>query len=683
MDGNDKSRRKYPFNNPNYCFLVALLLVTQPASATLDIMVNPRAGSKGLAEALSKAREARVANRARPQPIRIVLKAGDYVLSEPWTITSADSGTPQAPLLIEPETPGSATLMGGAPLPLTERVANRWFFSPPVPIDQQAEISGGQLFVNGRRTVLAREPDEDSWWFVRASNKDHKQQLPAFPADIARLRGLLGGQEPRAILTLMHSWTSEQHRIVDLLPAGDGATLLPPTRLPTLNQGKSQRWYVENLPGALNKPGEWIAMEGKLAYVPRSEDARQLADKKSATAVWPRLATLLRVQGDNAPDHRVANIAIKGLKFAYSYVPIPDEGWIDRFGDSNTPALIEIENASSLRLTECDIRHAGGYAVWFKGGVVNSEISRCVMDDLGAGGIKVGLEMDEQANALPTAANVIKQNVITRIGQEFPGGIGVFVNNSGRNLVTSNLIAHTSYSGIVVKCCGNPMQRLPGAGSEVKNNVLIDIGQGKLSDLAGIYTYGRVSGTAISGNFIRQVRSYPYGPGSWGIYNDEGSANVTVDGNVVIGTTSGGYILHWGQDNVVRNNLFADSGEAAVRWGNPNLSGNWLFQGNAISIKPGIPDLMLRIGDPKQMQLRMGLKNPEADINHVSVKTGAEVADVTVSGGVGRQQAIWSSVIKNTREVLNAAEALPGVSPELLSLPALAIPQAGPKNTGH
>jgi hypothetical protein len=113
--------------------------------------------------------------------------------------------------------------------------------------------------------------------------------------------------------------------------------------------------------------------------------------------------------------------------------------------------------------------------------------------------------------------------------------------------------------------------------------------------MGGIYTLGTLTGTVISGNVIREVRAYPgYGPGpglgAWGLYNDEGSAGIDVLDNVVVGTDSGGYHLHYGRDLQVRQNVLADGLQGEVRVTRSTGKGvQATLQGNLILSKAAQP----------------------------------------------------------------------------------------------
>jgi hypothetical protein len=97
----------------------------------------------------------------------------------------------------------------------------------------------------------------------------------------------------------------------------------------------------------------------------------------------------------------------------------------------------------------------------------------------------------------------------------------------------------------------------------IEANDIHDIGQGVISDLGGIYTLGPQPGTVIRRNRIRDVTAR--GSRGWGIYLDEGSSWIVVEGNLVSRTLSGGFHQHFGTGNVVRDNVFAFGRDAQLK----------------------------------------------------------------------------------------------------------------------
>jgi parallel beta-helix repeat protein len=65
-------------------------------------------------------------------------------------------------------------------------------------------------------------------------------------------------------------------------------------------------------------------------------------------------------------------------------------------------------------------------------------------------------------------------------------------------------------------------------------------------------------GTKIRFNLINPIHDiYARNFGGWGIYLDQESAQIMVENNLVYRTRTGGFHLHMGKNNVVRNNIFA------------------------------------------------------------------------------------------------------------------------------
>ncbi len=96
----------------------------------------------------------------------------------------------------------------------------------------------------------------------------------------------------------------------------------------------------------------------------------------------------------------------------------------------------------------------------------------------------------------------------------------------------------------------------------IERNDIHDIGQEVLSDMGGIYTLGIQPGSVVRGNLVRRVRAAGYG--GWAIYPDEGSSHVVIEDNVAFDTTSHVFHQHYGNENIVRNNVFAFGGEGVA-----------------------------------------------------------------------------------------------------------------------
>jgi parallel beta-helix repeat protein len=96
----------------------------------------------------------------------------------------------------------------------------------------------------------------------------------------------------------------------------------------------------------------------------------------------------------------------------------------------------------------------------------------------------------------------------------------------------------------------------------IEHNHIHDIGRGLLSDMGGIYVLGTQPGTVIAGNLIHNIQALGYG--GWGIYLDQGSAEILVEGNICYRASSHGFSQHAGRNNTIRNNVFAFNGSGQV-----------------------------------------------------------------------------------------------------------------------
>ncbi len=525
------------------------------------------------AQALVRAAKALQSGGQASAPIRVLIKPGTYRLSTPLLFGPADAGTERAPVSYEAITAGTVTLSGG--VALVQRAALREgsaavFDLPPAAADTWR--GGGQLFVNGQRATLARQPKAGQAWFVQRGlplNSEPEAQrgheaFVASPEASSWLARLSAPERARAIVQVMHSWNSSQHRLADAVPTAGAVRIAPRARWAFLSTGPSQRWFVENIPSALTDGGEWVATDAEVRYVPTPAQALRPLE-----AVLPVLERLLVVHGDAAAGQWVEHLSFQGLRFAHTRYLMPAAGFSDPQAAIGVGAAVEIDGARHLVFDQCSFGQTGSYAVWFRQSVTDSRITGSSFDDLGGGGVQVGVARAMPGEPSATARNVIQHNRIGNTGRVFPGAVGIWVGQAYDSVVSNNEIHDTSYTGISV---GWTWGFGPAASGRhtISNNLLVNIGGGRLSDQGGIYTLGTLTGTTISGNVIRNVRAYPgYGPGTsggaWGIYNDEGSSGVLVENNIVVGTDSGGYHLHKGRAIIVRGNLFASGTTAEVR----------------------------------------------------------------------------------------------------------------------
>lgn len=611
-------------------------------NGTVGAPGTPGAPVKSIAEAqaLARGKLAEMAAGKTPRSaVRVLLAPGTYPLAEPLSFTEADSGTPGYPMSYEAQSPGTAVLSGGLALRNSSTGNSKLGFALPsgTTVDWKA---GQQLYVNGRRAVLARQPNEGSYWFVqRRINlpvelpKEQGKSAFATSADASQwLSGLSPEDRARAVLHLYQSWTTGRHRLADSAPAG-AFRIHPAAKWPFLDSGSSQRFYVENVRNALDAPGEWLGEPAGITYLRRADDAAG-----SASAVLPVLERLVVIKGGNSPDRWVQHLELRGLGLEHTRLVTPaGAGLVDVQAAVNVPAALEVDNARNLIISDCRLAHLGGYGIWLRGHVRDTTLSKNQLTDLGAGGIRVGLPSQMASDSSATGGNKVQANSITDTGLLMPGAVGIWVGQSWDNTLSQNLIANTTYTGISVGWTWGYAPATSGRNT-VANNLLYNIGQGSLSDMGGIYTLGMAPGTTITGNLIREVRAYPgYGPGkglgAWGIYLDEGTSEVQVENNVVLGTDSGGFHLHYGRNNALRYNVLANGDSAELRVSRSDPGTRLQVTGNLLMPTSGAPfDAFAAAPDVVYMQNWLaGGGNPKA-AQQDSSKCGA---------GCSRTNAVW------------------------------------------
>ena len=160
--------------------------------------------------------------------------------------------------------------------------------------------------------------------------------------------------------------------------------------------------------------------------------------------------------------------------------------------------------------------------------------------------------------------------------------------NAADCVVTRNEIRDFDYTGVSVGWSwGYGKSR--SWRNEISFNRIHDLGRGRMDDLAGVYTLGLSTGTCVSNNVIYNVSCVNYG--GWGLYNDEGSEGIVMENNYVSDTEDGGYHLHYGRNNMIRNNTFVrNRRDATIRVTSPVRDGvesSLDLVGNTIVATPG------------------------------------------------------------------------------------------------
>jgi len=528
-----------------------------------------RAGAAGKGPVRTLERAAALARLARQQtraPVEIVLASGTYVLSRPFELGAADSGTPEAPVVYRAAEAGKVAFSGGVAIKGWQPAAGgEW--RAPVDLAAFGAKCPSQLFVDGARRERPQWPREGTAETltdkaIRSKTKPYTSQIGVEPLNLPATWRVSRETE----FMMFNAWRASRFFADGYDAATDTLTLRGVLEIRPSRHRSNVPFILDNVAVDRLDRGTWQCDRDRaeIRYAPLDGE-----DLRAVPVVAPRLDRLLVVKGSDGD--RVHDIRFVGIAFEYAGWRLPEKGWFPTQAEYGLTSAIEAQYCASIAFSRIEVRHTGAAAINIGKACTDSEVSDSSFRDLGGGAITVGLDQRRpepdsdwtggQTSPVATSNIRILRNRIDGIGRIQKAGVGIRSAQADHITIAGNDIRDSFYSGISVGWFFHDKPNL-SFDNLVEGNTIADYGQGYLSDMGGIYTLGRQQGTVVRSNHISGGHSRDYG--GIGIYADQGSSGITFADNSVSDTSHASIMTHKvGQLRFVGNRL-SRYGSAAI-----------------------------------------------------------------------------------------------------------------------
>jgi hypothetical protein len=531
-------------------------------------------------------------------PATVFVGDGVYFVEAPVVIAPEDSG------LVLTAYPGATPVLSGGRAITGWReatVEGKKLWAADVPGVREGKWMFRELWVNGRRATRARYPnrgylaiaelpDKAAEWTqgqtrFRFRDGDLKAWKTVTNAEVVAMTRWVECRLPVVSVDEKERIVSFGKRAVFELAAGD-------------------LYYAEGAFEFLDEPGEWYLdpTGGTLYYLPLPGERLE-----EVQAIAPRFPQVMRIEGRPEAGQFVEGVIVHGLTFSHTewYFPAgfasgkskPDispepKAEIGGFGQAavGVPGGLWGEGLRNCVFEDCRFTHLGDYGLELARGCQGNRIMRCEFADLGAGGLKLGETRIRDNAAEQTRGNEISDCRIHDGGKMFHSAVGLWLGQTPGNRIVHNAIHDFYYTGISVGWTWGYGPSLATNNTFEFNHVhhigVKSDGDGPiLSDMGGIYTLGKEPGTTIRNNLWHDIAGLRYG--GWGIYFDEGSSGILAESNIVYRTTHGGFHQHYGETNILRNNIFAFARDQQIQRTRPEPHQSFSFVTNIVYFDSG------------------------------------------------------------------------------------------------
>ena len=526
---------------------------------------------------LGKARDTvRAMAAGMSQDLYVYLRGGNYPITSPVTFGPEDSGQ-NGKRIYYVAYPGETPVLNGATkvtgwtldsgsvykahLARSTKLRNLFVNDQRASLTKKAVTSQGAY---GTYTVTAGQAD---WAWVSGSNADgakyNTADIPAIASNKDDVEIVNGTTWNENIVCVRDVITTTDNFRALLFQQPYGAI----AQLPGWGAGftATGSHTVYNARELLNGAGQFYfdKTAGTLYYQPRAGEDMATADVEA-----PVVEKIVDIAGKTTTN-RVKNITFQGITFANTdwalqavgssrgkatvqgatvYIAYGDGDWhASQYRIIDTlPGIINVSSAEGIDFIGNVIKHGGAEGLSMINDVESANVSGNYVTDIAGSGITIGhpqhVFIGDEGTHEKYAKGVegictkitISNNVLYNLSSQpgFGGHAGLTAFFVDTISITHNLVHTTAYNGINL---GWGWKNFP-TSTTCKNNTIsqnrLFNTLSRLHDSGAIYTIGQMMGTNINQNYVKGIPPATSGP-TYGLHNDEGSAYITENDNVL------------------------------------------------------------------------------------------------------------------------------------------------------
>jgi len=534
------------------CALCPGLNAIAKAASTFYVAPNGRDDYPGTLQkpfaTIAQAQNAvRRINATMDQDITVYVRGGRYILEKPLHFDHRDSGRNGFTISYQAYRNEIPEISAGQPV-------EKWLLGDHGLYTAKVDGAFRQLYVNGVRCIRARTPNVGRYYRLKFWNERDREIIIA--KELIQPWAKLNQVE---MIVQMH-WAEAVLPLASLETHGEYAYIAPqePERDLVFRRlypikSENEAFHFENDLSFIDQPGEWHcdSESGTLYYQPRlpQEEINQLQ------AVVPRLERVLHIDG--TLEKPVHHIRFRGLCLCHAGWNLPrDTGMLNSQAGQyavkvepdnrqylkRPPAAVYVTAAHHLTFERNVFCHLGATALDLHYGTHNNLIIGNVFYDIAGSGILYSKFSEEQelhtrvynpADQREICRNdTISNNLLTRIGQDYPGCCGIACGFPQAVVIEHNELYDMPYSGISVGWAWMDADNVM-RDNQVRYNRIHHVLQ-LLCDGGAIYTLSRQPNSFIKENYIHDIDRSPWAVGSKnnGIFLDQGSSGLTLEHNV-------------------------------------------------------------------------------------------------------------------------------------------------------